>query len=272
MTNEYLVAKYISSPVRMEPRNIGVFVRFENGWRARFLGENSEGRLDLRRVRGIVEHTRAYEQWISYWRHVIASTPAERLLRVLSDTSRVNFVVSEGAGVFLAEDAIDSPERTLDHLYHLVVGEFPEQRAEELSLSQTIEETIRRYNLRQNPHFAESPQVQIQLTDGAVEHVRPSFGYVNGRELYFQKVSINPYRPEITQKEVHNAAWIFEKLRTGAALRETSTLVKIITPDVHIEQPPFSTPEYLHLLGRLSDVVNVDDEGALDRKFSPLAA
>jgi hypothetical protein len=26
------------------------------------------------------------------------------------------------------------------------------------------------------------------------------------------------------------------------------------------------------LLGRLSDVVNVDDEGALDRKFSPLAA
>ena len=125
MTNQYLVAKYISSPVRMEPRNIGVFVRFENTWRAKFVGENAEGRVDLRRVRGIVEHTGAYEQWVAYWRHVVGSTPADQLPRVLVDGSKVNFLVSEGAHVMLASDAIENPERTLDHLYHLVVGEFP---------------------------------------------------------------------------------------------------------------------------------------------------
>lgn len=271
MTNEYLVARFVSSPVRMEPRNIGVFVRFGNVWRARFLGENAEGRVDLRRVRGIVEHTGAYEQWVSYWKHVLATTGADDIRQVLMDTARVNFVVSTGAGVFLAPDALENPERTLDHLYHLVVGEFPEQRAEELSLSQTVEEKIRHYNLRQNPHFTESPTVQITLADGTVEHVRPSFSYVNGRQLYFQKVSINPYRPEITQKEVHNAAWIFERLKVGAERRETSSLVKVVTPDVPVEPANFSTPEYLHLLGTLSDVVDVDDEGALDRKFAPLA-
>jgi hypothetical protein len=272
MTNHYLVAKYISSPVRMEPRNIGVFVQYRDVWRARFLGENAEGRLDLRRVRGVVEHTGAYEQWVAYWRHAVLSTPADRLPTVLAESSRVNFVVSEGAGLFLAPDAIENPERTLDHLYHLVVGEFPEQRAEELSLSQRVEETIRRYDLWQNPCFRESPTVRCEIGDGAVEHVRPSYGYVNGRQVYFQKVSINPYRPEITQKEVHNAAWIFERLRAGVAARETSALVKIIALDVPIDPIPFSTPEYVHLLTTLANVVDVDDDAAMERAFAPLAA
>jgi len=254
----------------LETRNIGVFVRFNDHWRSRFLGE-SDGKLDLRRVRGVVEHTGAYEQWVSYWRHLVASSRPEDVPKALIDSSKVNFVVCEGAAVFLAPDAVGTEERTLDHMFYLVVGEFPEQRSEELNLSQIVEEKIRRYGLRTNPHFRESPAVKIELGGGAFEHVRPSFSYVNGTQQYFQKVAINPLRPEITQREVHNAAWIFEKLRTIADRLETNDLVKVVTHVGELNQIPPTTPEYLNLLNTLSHVINVDDEPALDRKFAALA-
>jgi hypothetical protein len=272
MSNEYLVAKYISSPVRMEPRNIGVFVKTGENWRARFVGEEAEGEVDRRRVKGIVEHTGAYEQWVGYWRHLMRSVRSEELASALKASSKANFIVADGASLFLASDAVESPERTLAYLYHLVVAEFPEQRAEELSLAQRVDDVIRRFNLRENPNFHEQPSVRCEVQPGIVEHVRPSYGYVNGREVYFQKVSINPYRPERTQKDVHNAAWIFDRLRFNAGQRETNTIVKVVRPELPQEQVPFSVDEYMGVLGNVSAVVDVDDDQAVERIFAPLAA
>lgn len=272
MSNEYLVAKYISSPVRMEPRNIGVFIKSGENWRARFLGEVEEGEVDRRRVKGIVEHTGAYEQWVGYWRHLMSSVRPEELAAALKSSSKVNFVVADGASLFLASDAVESPDRTLEHLYHLIVAEFPEQRAEELNLAQRVDDVIRRYNLKQSPYFHEQPSVRCEVRPGVVEHVRPSYGYVNGREVYFQKVSINPYRPERTQKDVHNAAWIFDRLKFQAERRETNTIVKVVRPELPQEQMPFSIDEYIGVLGAVSHIVDVDDDKAIERVFEPLAA
>lgn len=272
MSNEYLVAKYIASPTRMEPRNIGVFVQTENGWTARFLGEDPGGRLDLRRVRGVVPQTSAYEQWVEYWRHILANTTAEATKRALEESSNVNFVVVDGPIVFLSADAMVNAGRTLDYLYYLVVTEFPELAVEELSLTERVEDAIRRHGLRQNPHFSESPSVPCRVNEGLVEHIRPSFGYVNGREVYLQKVSLNPYRPETAQKEVHNAAWIFEMLRNNLQERECNSLVKVVRSERPIEVPQFSVDESLRLLRNYSEVVDVDNDESLERVFGSLAA
>lgn len=272
MTNEYLVAKYVASPARMEPRNIGVFVRVGGSWRARFLGESAEGKMDLRRVRPVVEHLGSYQQWVEYWRHILRSTQAADVRRTLESSSRVNFIVAEGPSLFLGPDAPSNPEFTLEYLYHLIVTEFPEQRAEELSLTQIVEDTIRKFKLRENPHFADFPSVRCELAGGVVEHVRPSHGFTNGREVYFQKVSINPNRPEQSQKEVHNAAWIFERLRTRPAADELNSLIKIVSVNVPEEgQAAFSVGESVDVLSSVSHVVDAADESAIDTVFARLA-
>jgi hypothetical protein len=272
MSNEYLVAKYIASPTRMEPRNIGVFMRSGNSWRARFLGEAAPGKLDLRRVRPVVEHTSSYEQWVKYWRHLLISKRVDEIKEALEGSSKINFIVTEGTPLFLGVDAPASPDQTLDYLYHLVVTEFPEQRAEESSLLEIVEGAIRRFDLHRNPHFQDSPSVRCELDGGIVEHVRPSYGFVNGRQVYFQTVSINPNRPETAQKEVHNAAWIFEMLRSRAVDRELNSLVKVVSANVTDDHNPFSVDESLGVLNALSHVVNVEDERAVDGVFAPLVA
>ena len=104
-----------------------------------------------------------------------------------------------------------------------------------------------------------------------VEHVRPNYGFVNGREVYFQRVSINPAKPELAQKEVHNAAWIFGMLNAQPSERELNSLVKVVG-SASEDQSPFSVEESLNVLNSLSHVVDVDDERAIDGVFAALAA
>jgi hypothetical protein len=272
MSNEYLVAKYVASATRMEPRNVGVFVRTGDSWRARFLGESAEGKMDLRKARPVVEHLGSYQQWVEYWRHILRSTSTGEVRHTLESSSKVNFVVAEGPGLFLGPDAPSNPDSTLEYLYHLVVTEFPEQRAEELSLSQIVDDVIRRFKLRESGYFVDSPRIRCELPGGLVEHVRPSYGFLNGQQTFFQKVSINPNRPETAQKEVHNAAWIFEMLHAEKRPRELHSLVKIVRTNLPEDETAFSIEESLGVLNAVSNVVNVEDETAVDRVFAPLSA
>lgn len=159
----------------------------------------------------------------------------------------------------------------LSDLFHSLVTEFPTQRVEELSLAARVDEIISTYSLKQSPHFQDTPIVECQVDTGIVEHVRPNFGWINGHAVYFQKVSINPLRPEPTQRDVHNAAWIFEKLRASTRA-ETKALIKMSGYDDVAEQASRrQADEYLALLRRLStEVIDVDDEGQVDRTFRAL--
>jgi hypothetical protein len=277
MTTRYLIVRYISDLARSEPKNIGVVLASSQGVMAKFLGEK-DNRLDLRSVRSLVSHTPSYKQWIDYWRHVISQEiEPERKLDEILASSRGNYVVSEGDVVYLPPDVAADPHRTLSHLFYLLVSEFPQQQEEEaeLSLSARCDEIIKRFDLRRNPHFKEAPVVDVTLSTNVKQLIVPSFAWVNGTEVYFQKVSIVGARPDASQKNVNNAAWIFEKLKLGNKERITRALVKVTeqaAPEEVIAR--LTDPaEYVRLLGSLSDeVVNVDDDERVERVFAPLAA
>jgi hypothetical protein len=277
MTTRYLIVRYISDLARSEPKNIGVILASPQGLMAKFLGER-DNKLDLRSVRSLVSHTPTYKQWIDYWRHVMSQEiePEKKLDQVLA-SSRGNYIVSEGDVVYLPPDIANDPHRTLSHLFYLMVSEFPQQEEEEaeLSLSARCDEIIKRFELRKNPHFKEAPVVDVTLSTNVKQHIVPSFAWVNGTEVYFQKVSIVGARPDASQKNVNNAAWIFEKLKLGNQQRLTRALVKITeqTAPEEATAHPVEPAEYLNLLGNLSDeVVNVDDDEKVERVFAPLAA
>ena len=274
MTMRYLVARYISDLARNEPKNIGVLLASESGVMAKFIGER-DGRIDLRVMRPLVSHTGTYKQWIDYWRYVIAqdAEPEQKLDKVLA-SSRGNYMTVEGEVVYLPPEIAADPHATLRQLYYLLVEEFPRdvETEGERDLNAKCDEIIRRFDLRRNPHFTESPKVDVTVGGGVIQHIIPSFSWVNGTEVYFQKVSLLAIRPEANQKNVNNAAWIFERLKSDKNDRVLKALVKV-TESASGERGAFDPREHLAVLNRLADqVVDVDDEGQVENTFSVLAA
>jgi hypothetical protein len=264
MNIPYLVAKYVADPLRMEPINIGV-VAFINGRPfSRFMGEEeiSSG-LDLRKVRGTVYHTGTYRQWIEYWHYVLSSSGSEEgAKKELKMSSRANYLIADGASLAIPQDASETdPAEVLDYLFHLIVTEMPQPDKEELTLSQRCEEIIAEYSLGANPHFRRDPVIECSISSEVSEQVRPTYAYVNGTRVYFQKVSLNPRRPDVAQKELHNAAWIFDKLRKTYSGSETKALVRITDPH--------EVASHLRVLNVVStEIIDVNNDEQVRRTFS----
>ena len=262
MNIPYLVAKYIANPLRMEPVNIGVIGLFDEGVRAKFIGEERGRNIDLRRARGVVEHTPAYKQWIEYWRYLIGSPlRAEEIIKELIASSKGNYTVTEGGTLTLPEVSADvGSTEALEYLFSLIVTEFP-RNEEEATLTERCDDIVREFRLERNPHFQKYPNIACAIAPDVTEYVQPTFAYVNGSQVYFQKVALNPSRRESTQKDVHNAAWIFEKLRVNRSNVETKALVQIGERE---EVAPF-----LSVLRTVSDeIIDVEDKHQVHAVFS----
>jgi len=256
----------------MEPRNIGVFLFPGNGRvLARFLGEKN-GALDLRIVRSQVTHTQTYRQWVDYWRYLLRQHGQEGLAEQIVASSRGNYQVTEGEMVFLPAEIAADPNALLEHLFQLLVTEFPneaEQAEDVVTLAARCEEIIQEFRLRETQHWVEAPVVPVQI-GGAVQHLRPSYAWRNGREIFFQKVSINSGRLERTQKDVTSAAYLFEKL-TGGPNRHAKALVKKadMRPQM-VDDQVLDPNEYLTLLARSAEIVDVDDQRQVELAFGAL--
>jgi len=275
MSSKYYVAKFMEDLARRETKNIGVFYVTESGISAKFLGEKANGTIDLRTVRSLIQHTPTYKQWIGYWRDALTQTKSsEEILAEVMSSARGNFVIEEGQGLFLPKATSQSKIDQLDYLYKLIVDEFSqdvEGVSVQRSLSQRCDEIIRHYDLRRDPHFHESPTIPITI-DGAPRHIRPSYRWLNGRDIYFQKVSIDETRLDPTQRDVTSAAWMFERLKEANQHSETKALVKFSRrDDGNATLPVSGQAEYADLLASVSDaIIDVDDDAEVDRFFSQL--
>jgi hypothetical protein len=273
MIMRYLLLRYISDLARNEPRNIGVVLACEQGVVAKFLGEK-DGRLDLRAVRALASHSGTYRQWIDYWRYIIGQVdpPTQRLDQILA-SSNGNYVAVEGEQVYLPQDVAANPLSALRHLYYFLVDEFPREEEPDADLNARCDEIIRQFELRKSPHFQESPIIDVRLSSTLTQQIIPSFSWVNGVEIYFQKVSLIRTRPETTRKNVNSAAWIFERLKEDKPDRKAKALLKIsgdIEADGNFTR--FDPKEYLAVLTKLADdVIDVDDANSIERAFAPLA-
>lgn len=273
MNNRYLVAKYVQNLSRMEPRNIGIFLSYNDRIHSRFIGERNKS-IDLRTVRSIFSHSGSYKEWVEYWKYLLSQqkSPDELFVELLA-SSNGNYVVLEGESLFLPRDVLGSPTSILEYMFRLLVDEFPEpkQSPEQVNLTAKCEEIIKKYELLRSSHFLREPLVEL-IFDGKRQHIRPSYSWVNGREIYFQKVSIDPSRPDATQKDVNNTLWMFEKLKISDRSRTTKAMIKVAEPEEIIShQNQIEPDEYLKLLSDVSDeVINVDDDTQVDSAFTEL--
>jgi hypothetical protein len=134
--------RYIRDPARDEPRNVGIIAWAEGRVVARFLGEDEQAELDLRRVpSAIIGDRQTYREWVRFLRQQLdaqatrkISLEDESFLAALAQTARGNYELRLGAEAYA--DASLSLERTTAEAFARLVtpdvdaGGLPEEPLE----------------------------------------------------------------------------------------------------------------------------------------------
>lgn len=256
----YLIAKYVDDLARNEPVNVGIIL-FEDGRRmARFVGEDADGDIDLRRLRGM-EGRRTFKSWIRYWRKALANptvlsrnVDADASDQVVADglvaLRRSNFFVEHGGAIVL-DTSEETTEATLQRLYDRLVAQrqpaasqaVTDQQPAAVERAPTLRErSISALSRAGAPiedaaRFREKVEVPVTIA-GAPDTEELSFGVLNGRWHYLQQVAFDARNISETRAEAHRWALLIANssvrddavfLYDGQAVEErTAYLVDIL--------------------------------------------
>ena len=234
----YLLAKFIPDLQRMEPRNIGVILWTPERTVARFLFEKAAGVVDGRAVPDWIGNLGAYKQWIAYWRESVSHSsyqPATggvavdarspEFIQAIQSANRGQYVLVEG-GVLLDGVPADEVDAACQHLFDLLVGEKPVEEDRELTLDERWEELLERTHIRQHPLYRRD----YPLVAGAETFIF-SDAIANGvPNQLFERVAL-ANRPATFMKNVHHAAWQFEKvIQAGIIAPENTAAIVSLSP------------------------------------------
>jgi hypothetical protein len=268
----YLIAKYVPDLARNEPVNIGLVVYDGTRVAARFEGETDDRPIDLRRVRHRIPSSRAYQQWVMYWRRAL-NDPAildETLREAAGGDARViDRLVNLPARDFYLEHggtiAFDLDEPTLDE----TLGELYERLVRgreapaEMSLHEKSVESFRAAGIRVNDErvFITRPPVTLRV-HGVEIPDEFSFAVRNGRLHYVQEVGFDPTSALRTRKELGRALLLLDNLPDGeraialfdsedvvAATRPLVEVLRAAAPLVDVLDPAPAAKQITELIG-----------------------
>ena len=284
----YLIAKYISDPIRMEPRNIGVVVWSPDGTtEARFLGEkpNYSGNVDGRSLPAFISSLGAYKQWLRFWRaelnkdaiNTISSGDAisrtsPAFLEALMSWNKGSFMLNEG-GYGLDDVQADDLGEFTNYLYRMLVDTSDGDEVQDPTLNELCDQVIKEADLQKNPYFQSAFKVECPITIGpqvSVITYEFSHAYKNGSlHRLYQRVPLSR-RKTVLRKTVHDSAWMFEKVIEQ----------NIISADqggvlVHVNEEDQQDKDVLDALKELESVtrvLNIADHAKTLHEFKELAA
>ena len=247
---EYLIAQYMEDVFRREVRNLGVFVRKEGQYAARFFGESEPGTIDGRRIKSLAA-PEVYRQWVEYWRGVLATE--EDPFAELRRYPNANYPVIPGGE--LLDSSGDSVDDVANFLYAALVTEggfaeaFGSANDEPGSasstgprLSQELETVFRDLNIlaQQNNGLAlvRHPVVSRPEVRGTTaEPHRPQFAQQNGRLYVMETVDFTERARDRARDHAGLASFIFNDLRS--ALKDDVVPIAIVRADVGVRGDEF---------------------------------
>jgi hypothetical protein len=262
----YLLAKFIPDLQRMEPRNIGVILWTPERTAARFLFEKSPGKVDGRAVPDWIGNLGAYKQWIAYWRESVSApdyTPATggpavdlrspEFLQAIQSANRGQYVLVKG-GVLLDGLPLEEVGAACQHLFETLVGERASEEKRELTLDERWEDILDRMQIRRHPLYRRDYSVaagtDTLIFSDAIANGVPS--------QLFERVAL-ANRPATFMKNVHHAAWQFEKVvERGVIAAENTAAIVSMTPEQEAEHEGL-----VATLRSVTPVINVRREDAL---------
>jgi hypothetical protein len=274
MSVQYWIAQHIDDPFRNEPRNVGVIVRLNGEFVARFFGEQSDGTVDGRRLRGL-RYPDVYKQWLSYWRAETMRGAIENVVALVAS----NYRVIPGGEV--TDTGSDSVGDIANYLYSMLVSEGGFREA--LSV---LEDSAEPVPLALNLEVSDAlDQAQLLLADerreARVPHpvrrgselmgrlatpYRPAFTQENGRLYVMETVDFTRGSKKASRDHAGWSAYMFHDIREARVNSESIAIVKVTDAERDIEEVRGG----LALLGNEGRIVNWADDteraGFLDER------
>jgi hypothetical protein len=194
MTNQFLIARYISDLERREPRNIGIIAWVNGSIASRF--------LDVADV-DFVEDAENYARWIDYWKELCskdriqvfnepaATIKTPRFLKALQKTQKGNFVLDDG-GEFATEIGHAEIEKAVDFIFSRVVFSRPAtESAREPSLGDRCMEVFKRAGVVDRDDFKRRFPVTLDF-NGVKMDIHFDFGIGIGQpKALWNKVNLD---------------------------------------------------------------------------------
>jgi hypothetical protein len=247
MTPAIYVAKHVPDIRRWEPRNVGVVVIDSRGRvAARFDGEDSPDRLDLRHVSHRIQPSEVYREWVSYWRRMTAR--GAEGVEEAAESGRTTFFLMK-AGEIWRDEAERTCEELLDEYYSALV--VPDERPDEPpTLEDAVTEILTQTGVSRLPGFHTNYTVMPRV-DGLVVAVKFQYAYQNGKLTVGQRIPYHSPYP------AHAALSMF-----GSVAEEVQRSVAFV-----LGNPPEHLAGLIYLLRRQpgTTVVDVDDSSAAQR-------
>jgi len=258
----YLVAKFVSDPARMEPRNIGVIVWAAGGLACRF-GSPSEMRF--------VDDAAIYQRWVNYWTACCqkkempgadGTTVPRRSAEILATiraTQDGNYLLHEG-GYFLESIPAGERQDAADYLYSRLVVD--PRRAHDISeerdtLKDRCDAVLQSSGITEREDF--TPNCPIQLTvEGINQEFRFDYALNNGKPLaLLQRVNLR------TQPSTTTAAFLFECARETARTKRALRFALIDGAEAQTEPLQEGRQK---MLRKFCDVIDLSNQGvSIDR-------
>jgi hypothetical protein len=282
-TPKYLLAKYIPDLRRGEPRNIGVIVWSPEGVEARFLAEkeNRLGDVDGRSVPPFVTSITAYKQWVAYWRTEIDKSEIEpatggkrvekasdQFLETLQAANKGNFVLEHG-GEILDQVSEEELSKWASHLFVTLVESSGQDEPRDPTLDEVCNELLETSELIANPNFHNQFRVKCQIK-GVEEEYTFSHAYKNGKlERLYQRVPFPKRRKGILKKNVHDAAWTFEKIIEARIIDQAKTAALVYVSDEQRGDPEIERS--IDVLKSVTNVLDLRDHENVLKEFQQLS-
>lgn len=257
-TTRFLVAKYVPDLRRMEPRNIGVVVWSNGTVAARFIGEDSTGS-----VRG----SRAFREWVSYWRTQIAkdsirtrdgrlvSSFETEFVDQLTTGSKQQYMLVDG-GYLLDQHSPEDVSSLADELFRQLVAKQEKNAFDDRSketrtrLAESTREVVRFMDLRHRNGFR-SPY-EVVCTVGKIKQPF-KFDYAfhdeEGVKSVLQKVLWKP-------DSVYSNAFQFDQMRLANQQLEQRRCISFVFADER-QLNTEKIQDAWQVLSERSSVVNV---------------
>lgn len=216
MAAKYWVVQHIADVFRNEPRNVGVFVSWNNQSVARFFGEDSDQQIDGRKLKKL-PYPDVYRQWVQYWR------------RNIGDISSVVRNTSEHYRVWEAGELSDLQGADIsgvaDHLFSVLVsegaiGEALQDREAQESPSLYLESEVANAFGQMNLMAAQQPgaigphliERQVPVQGRVISHT-PTFSQRNGRLWVMETVDFTTTKKKLSRDHAGSVAYMFRDIR-----------------------------------------------------------
>lgn len=286
----YYIAKFVPDVLLGEPRNVGVILWTPESVEARFLGEttDAEPRVDGRSLRGF-ESSASFKQWVSYLRGQIqkglVTDPhsGEKISRQSSAfmaaiASSLNETLSLTVGGYFVDELAQSDLRpAVDRLFSKFVHRSETARVGRLAVPHprrqpmagaAFRDIIGRTGINNSPYFHEKKRLPCTLKGQVEEELEFSYAFENGAlHRLFQVVEL-PTAPEAIGKNVHDAAWKFERAIESGHINSQGVVAILLADQARLDDQKVSRG--IDILSSIGQVLNLADTNRAVQQIAAL--